>query len=498
MTNNIHGDRPVRKPKRLEIPRTAMPEQPAKLRATNFDEVTLGYDQEMATVEASRCIQCKKPKCVVGCPVGIDIAAFIKLIGEGDPAGAIAKLKETTSFPAVCGRVCPQEEQCEQLCILGLKHEPVAIGRLERFAADWEFANGSSGKPAIAPKKGKHVGVVGSGPAGLTCAGELAKMGYDVTIYEALHKPGGVLVYGIPEFRLPKAIVQRECDYVQSLGVEFKLDYVIGRTLTVDQMLADGHDAIFLANGAGLPTFMDIPGENLNGVYSANEFLTRSNLMKAYRFPEYDTPITVGKKVAVIGAGNVAMDSARTALRLGAEVHLIYRRSHDEMPARNEEIHHAEEEGIILDLLANPTQIIGDDQGWVHEIEVIDMELGEPDDSGRRRPVPQAGSERRIQVDAVIVSVGTKANPLLTRSTSGLDLTRRGNIVADEATLATSKEGVFAGGDIVTGSATVILAMGAGKTAARSIDRYLQGQPLLTADEHQAISGSLQLVGAAS
>jgi glutamate synthase (NADPH) small chain len=498
MTNSIHGDRPVRKPKRLEMPRTAMPEQPAKLRATNFDEVTLGYDQEMATLEASRCIQCKKPKCVVGCPVGIDIAAFIKLIGQGDPAGAIAKLKETTSFPAVCGRVCPQEEQCEQRCILGLKHEPVAIGRLERFAADWEFANGSSGKPAIAPKKGKHVGVVGSGPAGLTCAGELAKMGYDVTIYEALHKPGGVLVYGIPEFRLPKAIVQRECDYVESLGVEFKLDYVIGRTLTVDQMLADGHDAIFLANGAGLPTFMDIPGENLNGVYSANEFLTRSNLMKAYRFPEYDTPITVGKKVAVIGAGNVAMDSARTALRLGAEVHLIYRRSHDEMPARNEEIHHAEEEGIILDLLANPTQIIGDDQGWVHEIEVIDMELGEPDDSGRRRPVPKAGSERRIQVDAVIVSVGTKANPLLTRSTRGLDLTKRGNIVADEDTLATSKEGVFAGGDIVTGSATVILAMGAGKTAARSIDRYLQGQPLLTADEQQAISGSLQLVGAAS
>ena len=497
-TNNIRGDKPARKPKRPKLPRTAIPEQPAKQRAANFEEVTLGYDEAMATIEAGRCLQCKKPKCVLGCPVGIDIVAFIRLIEAGDPAGAIAKLKETTSFPAVCGRVCPQEEQCEQRCILGLKHEPVAIGRLERFAADWEFANGSSGKPAIAPKKGKHVGVVGSGPAGLTCAGELAKMGYDVTIYEALHKPGGVLVYGIPEFRLPKAIVQRECDYVESLGVEFKLDYVIGRTLTVDQMLADGHDAIFLANGAGLPTFMDIPGENLNGVYSANEFLTRSNLMKAYRFPEYDTPITVGKKVAVIGAGNVAMDSARTALRLGAEVHLIYRRSHDEMPARNEEIHHAEEEGIILDLLANPTQIIGDDQGWVHEIEVIDMELGEPDDSGRRRPVPKAGSERRIQVDAVIVSVGTKANPLLTRSTSGLDLTRRGNIVADEATLATSKESVFAGGDIVTGSATVILAMGAGKTAARSIDRYLQGQPLLTADEHQAISGSLQLVGAAS
>jgi len=498
VTNNIRGEKPARRPRRLEIPRTAIPEQPAKVRATNFEEVTLGYDQDMAMLEASRCIQCKKPKCILGCPVGIDIAAFIKLIGEGDPAGAIAKLKETTSFPAVCGRVCPQEEQCEQLCILGVKHESVAIGRLERYAADWEFAHGSSGKPAIAPKKGKRVGVVGSGPAGLTCAGELAKMGYDVTIYEALHKPGGVLVYGIPEFRLPKAIVQRECDYVESLGVEIKLDYVIGRTLTVDQMLENGHDAIFLANGAGLPTFMNIPGENLNGVYSANEFLTRSNLMKAYRFPEYDTPITVGNKVAVIGAGNVAMDSARTALRLGAEVHLIYRRSHDEMPARNEEIHHAEQEGIILDLLANPTQIIGDERGWVHEIEVIDMELGEPDDSGRRRPVPKAGSERRIQVDAVIVSVGTKANPLLTKSTRGLDLNKRGNIVADEHTLETSKEGVFAGGDIVTGSATVILAMGAGKTAARSIDRYLQGQPLLTAEEQDTITGSSRLAGVAS
>ena len=497
MTNNVREEKPARKPKRLDIPRTAIPEQPAKLRAANFDEVTLGYDDDMAMIEASRCIQCKKPKCVLGCPVGIDIGAFIKLIGEGDPAGAIAKLKETTSFPAVCGRVCPQEEQCEQRCILGVKHEQVAIGRLERYAADWEFAHGDSGQPAIAPKKGKRVGVVGSGPAGLTCAGELAKMGYDVTIYEALHKPGGVLVYGIPEFRLPKAIVQRECDYVASLGVQFKLDYVIGRTLTVDQMLANGHDAVFLANGAGLPTFMNIPGENLNGVYSANEFLTRSNLMKAYRFPEYDTPITVGKKVAVIGAGNVAMDSARTALRLGAEVHLIYRRSHDEMPARNEEIHHAEEEGIILDLLANPTQIIGDERGWVHEIEVIDMELGEPDDSGRRRPVPKVGSERRIQVDAVIVSVGTKANPLLTKSTSGLDLNKRGNIVADENTLATSKRGVFAGGDIVTGSATVILAMGAGKTAARSIDRYLQGQPLQSAEE-EAMSDSSALASVGS
>ena len=476
-----------------------MPCQPAKQRATNFDEVTLGYDEDMALIEASRCLLCKKPKCILGCPVGIDIPAFVRLIGEGDPAGAIAKLKETTSFPAVCGRVCPQEEQCEALCVLGVKQEPVAIGRLERYASDWEFAHSVPKQLQKAARKGKHVGVVGSGPAGLTCAGELAKLGYDVTIYEALHKPGGVLVYGIPEFRLPKAIVARECEYVESLGVEIKPDYVIGRTLTVDQMLANGHDAVFLANGAGLPSFMDIPGENLNGVYSANEFLTRSNLMKAYRFPEYDTPIAVGKKVAVIGGGNVAMDSARTALRLGAEVHLIYRRTLDEMPARSEEIEHAEEEGIVFDLLANPTQIIGDDNGWVKEIEVIDMELGEPDASGRRRPVPIEGSERRIAVDVVIVSVGTNANPLLTKSTSGLDLTKRGNIVADEHTLATSKEGVFAGGDIVTGAATVILAMGAGKTGARSIDRYLQGQPLLTTEEEEeAILGGSHLTRVAS
>jgi glutamate synthase (NADPH/NADH) small chain len=467
-----------------------MPTQPARERATNFEEVTLGYDEQMATLEASRCLQCKKPQCILGCPVGIDIPALVRLIEQGDPAGAIAKLKETTSFPAVCGRVCPQEEQCEVRCVLGVKQEPVAIGRLERYVADWEFAHGSPNKPAMAPKKGQRVGVVGSGPAGLTCAGELAKMGYDVTIYEALHKPGGVLVYGIPEFRLPKAIVARECAYVASLGVEFKMDYVIGRTLTVDQMLADGHDAIFLANGAGLPSFMNIPGENLNGVYSANEFLTRSNLMKAYRFPEYDTPIEVGKRVAVIGGGNVALDAARTALRLGAEVRLIYRRSREEMPARGEEIHHAQEEGIIFRLLTNPTQIIGDEQGWVEQIEVIDMELGEPDASGRRRPVPVEGSESRIPVDVVIVAIGTKANPLLTQSTIGLDLTTLGNIVADERTLATSKKGVFAGGDIVSGAATVILAMGAGKTGARSIDRYLQGQPLLTAEEEEAGKGS--------
>lgn len=488
--NDKGGEQPEKKSKRPKIPRTGMPEQAPKVRAANFEEVAIGYNEDMAKLEASRCLQCKKPKCIIGCPVGIDIPAFIKQIEDGNYDAAIAKLKETTSFPAVCGRVCPQEEQCELYCILGKKQEPVAIGRLERFAADWEFQHGSSSKPEIAAKKGKHVGVVGSGPAGVTCAGELAKMGYDVTIYEALHKPGGVLVYGIPEFRLPKAIVQRECDYVESLGVKIKLDYVVGRTLTVDQMLENGHDAVFLANGAGLPAFMNIPGENLNGVYSANEFLTRANLMKAYRFPEYDTPIKVGKKVAVIGGGNVAMDSARTALRLGAEVHLIYRRSREEMPARNEEIHHAEEEGIIFNLLTNPTQIIGDQEGWVEEIEVVDMELGEPDASGRRRPVTVDGSERRIPVDVVIVSVGTKANPLLTKSTKGLDLNKWGNIVADEHTLATSKEGVFAGGDIVTGAATVILAMGAGKTGARSIDRYLQGEPLLTAEEEEAIKAA--------
>ena len=462
LTTTSPSEKPERKAKKPKIPRTDMPCQPAEQRATNFEEVTTGYDDAMATLEASRCLMCKKPKCVDGCPLGNDIPGFVKLIQDGDPAGAIAKLKETTSFPAVCGRVCPQGKQCEVLCILGNKSEPLAIGRLERYAADWEFAQGASSKPEIAPKNGKHVGVVGSGPAGLTCAGELAKMGYDVTIYEALHKPGGVLVYGIPEFRLPKAIVARECEFVESLGVEIKTDYVIEDTLTVDQMLADGHDAIFLANGTGLPSFMNIPGENLNGVYSANEFLTRSNLMKAYGFPEYDTPIKMGKKVAVIGGGNVALDAARTALRLGAEVHLIYRRSIEEMPARREEIHHAQEEGIVFDLLAKPTQIIGDDNGSVKEIEVIDMELGEPDASGRRRPLPIEGSERRIHVDVVIVSV------------------------ADENTLATSKEGVFSAGDIVTGAASVTFAMGAGKTGALSIDRYLQGESLLTAEQQLA------------
>ena len=472
------GKRELTKKERMQIPRTPIPEQDAKQRAGNFEEVALGYTEEQALTEATRCLQCKKPKCIAGCPVGIDIPAFIDAIAKGDPAASIAKLKETTSFPAVCGRVCPQEEQCELVCIVGKKYEPVAIGRLERYAADWEVAQGSSPQPVKVESKGKKVGVVGSGPAGLTCAGELAKKGYDVVIYEALHKPGGVLSYGIPEFRLPKDIVYRECDYVESLGAELKLDYVIGKTMTIDDMLENGHDAVFVANGAGLPVFMNIPGENLNGVFSANEFLTRANLMKAFKFPEYDTPIKVGKKVAVVGGGNVAMDAARTALRLGADVHLIYRRSMEEMPARDEEIHHAEEEGIQFHMLTNPTQIIGDNEGWVEEIEVIQMELGEPDDSGRRRPMPVEGSESRIPVDVVIISVGTRSNPVLTQATPDMELNKWGNIVADPDTLVTSKEGVFAGGDIVTGAATVILAMGAGKVAAGSIDRYLQGLPL--------------------
>ncbi|GBE58480.1 glutamate synthase [NADPH] small chain [bacterium BMS3Abin01] len=479
------GERELSKKERMAIPRTPMPEQEPKQRAGNFEEVTMGYSDEKAITEASRCLQCKKPKCVAGCPVGIDIPAFIDAIAKQDPAAAIAKLKETTSFPAVCGRVCPQEEQCEKVCIVGKKHEPVAIGRLERYAADWEAAQGEAAKPEIATGKGKRVGIVGSGPAGLTCAGELAKEGYQVVIYEALHKPGGVLSYGIPEFRLPKDIVYRECEYVESLGAEIKLDYVIGKTMTIDEMMDDGHDAVFLANGAGLPVFMNIPGENLNGVFSANEFLTRANLMKAFRFPEYDTPIKVGKKVAVVGGGNVAMDAARTALRLGADVHLIYRRSREEMPARDEEIHHAEEEGIQFHLLTNPTQIIGDNEGWVEEIEVIEMELGEPDASGRRRPVPVEGSESRIPIDVVIISVGTRSNPILTQATPDMELNKWGNIVADPDTLATSKEGVFAGGDIVTGAATVIQAMGAGKVGARSIDRFLRGLPLKPEPEEE-------------
>jgi len=409
--------------------------------------------------------------------VEIDIPAFIGCIREGDYTGAICKLREKNSLPAICGRVCPQEDQCEKVCVLGVKGEPVAIGRLERFAADFEIAQKTSAPPSRPAPTGKKVAVVGSGPAGLTVAGDLAKLGHEVTIFEALHKAGGVLVYGIPEFRLPKAIVQIEVDYIASLGVEIRLNTVIGKLLTVDDLLASGYQAVFLANGAGLPTFMSIPGENLNGVYSANEYLTRSNLMKAYLFPDYDTPILRGRRVAVVGGGNVAMDSVRTALRLGAEeAYIIYRRSRTEMPARHEEIENAAEEGVHFLMLTNPVRMYGDKQGWVRAVECQKMELGEPDASGRRRPVPIPKSEHPIPADIVVMAIGNGANPLISSATPGLSVNRWGNIVADPETGKTSKERVFAGGDIVTGAATVILAMGAGRKAARAIDSLLRGQ----------------------
>lgn len=455
------------------IPRQKMPEQDPKERIKNFNEVPYGYTEELAKLEAERCLQCKKPKCVEGCPVEVDIPGFIKFIKDGDFIGAARKIKEKNALPAICGRVCPQEVQCESKCILGKKDEPVAIGRLERFAADYEREKGEIYIPEKAPKTGKKVAIVGSGPAGLTVAGDLILLGHEVTIFEALHKPGGVLVYGIPEFRLPKRIVEAEIEYLKSLGVKIEVNAVIGRIKTVDELLKE-FDAVFLGLGAGLPLFLNVPGENLCGIYSANEYLTRSNLMKAYLFPEYDTPISKGRRVAVIGAGNVAMDAARTALRLGAEeVHIVYRRSRDEMPARKEEIHHAEEEGIIFDLLTNPVRFIGDERGWVKEMECIKMELGEPDASGRRRPIPVKGSEFRMSFDLVIVALGTAANPLLTQTTPGLALNERGYIIADPETGKTKKERVWAGGDIVTGAATVILAMGAGRKAARSIHEFL-------------------------
>jgi glutamate synthase (NADPH/NADH) small chain len=455
--------------------REPMPKQDPKMRIQNFDEVALGYTREQAMREASRCLQCKKAFCVEGCPVDIDIPAFIAKIKEGDFMGAIHKIKEKNSLPAVCGRVCPQEEQCEAKCILGKKKDPVAVGRLERFVADYEFNQGEARVPKLPEPTGKKVAVIGAGPAGLTVAGELCKIGHAATVFEALHAPGGVLVYGIPEFRLPKWIVQRESDYIGKLGADFKVSYVVGKAKTVDQLLEGGYDAVFIGTGAGLPHFLNIPGENLNGVYSANEFLTRVNLMKAYLFPEYNTPIRLGRKIAVIGGGNVAMDSARTSLRLGAEkVYLVYRRSREEMPAREEEIENAFEEGIEPRLLTNPIRILGDEKGWVTGLECVQMELTEPDDSGRRRPVAIEGSENFIDVDMVVVAIGQGPNPLLTSTTPDLELTKWGNIVADEETGRTSKKGVFAGGDIVTGAATVILAMGAGKIAARSIDQYLK------------------------
>jgi len=465
------------KEKKKIIPnRVHMAEQPAEERIKNFREVPLGYTEEQAAEEAGRCLQCKKPACSTGCPVEIDIPAFISLVAEKKFAEAAKKIKETNSLPAVCGRVCPQEIQCENKCVVGKKGEPVSIGRLERFVADWEREKGKVEAPPKPKPKTKKVAVIGSGPAGLTVASDLVKMGYGVTLFEALHKTGGVLVYGIPEFRLPKDIVQAEVDFVESLGVEIKTNALIGTLHTVPELMENGYEAVFIGIGAGGPMFMNIPGEALNGVYSANEFLTRSNLMKAYLFPAYDTPIKKSKKVAVVGAGNVAMDSVRTAIRLGAdEVYLVYRRSEQEMPARIEEIERAKEEGAIFKLLTNPVRIIGNDKGWVTSMECIRMELGEPDDSGRRRPVPVKGSEFIIEVDSIIMALGTNANPLLPQSTPGLTLNKWGYITTDEETCATSIKGVYAGGDIVTGSATVILAMGAGRKAARAIDKYLSG-----------------------
>jgi glutamate synthase (NADPH/NADH) small chain len=461
------------------LPRQEMPEQPPQERSRNFEEVALGLPEEAAILEASRCLQCKNPTCKAGCPVEIDIPGFIQAMRDHDFAKAIGILKDKNSLPAICGRVCPQETQCEQVCVLVKKGEPVAIGRLERFAADWEAEHGVPGRAGApaqpAPATGHRVAVIGSGPGGLTAAGDLAKMGHEVTIFEAFHDTGGVLRYGIPEFRLPKAIVDREVGYIKSLGVEIEFNTVIGKTLTIDDLFGMGFEAVFIASGAGAPVFLKIPGENLNGVYSANEFLTRANLMKAYRFPEYETPIWVGKRVAVVGGGNVAVDAARTALRLGAEqVTVVYRRSEHEMPARAEEIEHAKQEGIVFRFLTNPTRILGDERGWVRAMECLRMELGEPDESGRRRPVPVAGSEFTLEVDTVIIAIGNAANPLVSSSTPGLDTSKWGNIVADPETGATSRPGVYAGGDIVTGAATVIEAMGAGKRAARAIDQYLK------------------------
>ena len=462
------------KEKKEKIPRQPMPEQDPKVRAKNFDEVPLGYAEAVAMLEAGRCLQCKNPSCMPGCPVEIDIPGFIALISEGDFAGSIAKIKEKNVLPAVCGRVCPQEVQCEKTCVLAKKGEPVAIGRLERFAADWERAQGNVSIPNKKPATGKRVAVVGSGPSGLTVAGDLIVKGHDVTVFEAFQVPGGVLVYGIPEFRLPKAIVAAEVDYMKKLGVRFECDKVVGATVTIDELFEEGFDAVCIGVGAGLPLFMHIPGENLIGVYSANEYLTRSNLMKAYLFPEYDTPLIRGRNVVVFGAGNVAMDAARTALRLGADkVRIIYRRSREEMPARIEEIHHAEEEGVEFILLAAPLNFMGNKDGRLTGVRCQRMELGEPDESGRRRPVPIEGSEFETSCDTAVIAIGAGPNPLLTSVTPDVKLNKRGYIVVDPETGKTTKRGVWAGGDIVTGQATVILAMGAGRTVANSIHKYL-------------------------
>lgn len=456
------------------VKRVAVTEQDPVERAKNFKEVCLGYDNERAVKEASRCLHCKNPKCVEGCPVSINIPEFISHIKENDIEGAAKEIAKYSSLPAVCGRVCPQESQCEGKCVLGIKGEPIAIGKLEKYAADWARENNVD----VSFKEESNnikVAIIGSGPAGLTCAGDLAKKGYDVTIFEALHEPGGVLVYGIPEFRLPKEeVVKAEIDNIKKLGVKIETNVIVGRTITIDEILNDeGFKAVFIGSGAGLPKFMGIPGENANGVFSANEFLTRVNLMKAFK-EDYDTPVKVGKRVAIVGGGNVAMDAARTALRLGAESHIVYRRSESELPARQEEVHHAKEEGVVFDILTNPVEILSDENGWVKGIKCVKMELGEADDSGRRRPVPVEGSEFVMDVDTVIMSLGTSPNPLISSTTDGLETNKWKCLIADEETGLTTKEGVYAGGDAVTGAATVILAMGAGKKAAKAIDEYLQ------------------------
>jgi len=457
-------------PRRVEMPR-----QKPEVRRYNFNEVALGFDMELAKAEAERCLQCEKPSCIDGCPVEVKIPEFILAIREGDLPSAVEILKADNNLPAICGRVCPQETQCEETCVLAKKYEPVAIGRLERFVGDWDLARGMT-IPEIPQPTGRRIAIVGAGPAGLTCAADLAKMGHDVTIFESLHKPGGVLMYGIPEFRLPKEVVMAEVDYVKRLGVKINLNSVIGKLYTIDELLGE-YDAVFLGTGAGLPRFLGIPGENYNGVYSANEFLTRTNLMKAYLFPEYDTPIKIGRRVAIVGGGNVAMDAARSALRLGAEeVVVIYRRSRVEMPARVEEVENAEAEGIVFKLLTNPVEIYGDEKGWVSGMRCIRMELGEPDESGRRRPIPIPGSEFDMELDVVVIAIGTRPNPLVFSGATGLERTRWGTVVADEETGRTAKERVWAGGDIVTGAATVISAMGAGKRAAADIDHFLQGE----------------------
>lgn len=461
--------------KKTIIPKkTPMPEQDATERVKNFDEVPYGYSEAQAMEEARRCLECVRPTCIGGCPVNINIPKFLALIAEGDFRGAVNVIKETNALPAITGRVCPQEEQCEGVCVLCKRFESVSIGRLERFVADWEAAQGTPPPPVLPPPTGKKVAVVGSGPAGLTVAADLAKMGHAVTIFEALHEPGGVLIYGIPEFRLPKEIVQREVDYVLSLGVKLVTDFVVGTAATLDELL-ERYDAVFLGTGAGLPWFLNIAGENLNGVYSANEYLTRANLMKAYLFPEYDTPIVLGQRVATIGGGNVAMDAARTALRLGAaESIIIYRRTMEEMPARKEEVHHAREEGIIFEILSTPVALHGDKNGWVKEVECIKNELGEPDASGRRRPVPVKDSNYRIPVDTVVLAIGQSPNPLIPRTTPDLKTSKGSIVQVDGLKMKTSKRGVFAGGDVATGGATVILAMGQGKRAAVAIDEYLK------------------------